>query len=101
LWRDETLRKALAIGEININSESLGALAKGLESAGKRYAENLLFRTIPLNKQFAETLSGLAARCSWVVETFEISSLSGGLREYGIDVGKAKALLCRIQEAAE
>jgi len=62
LWRDETLRKALAIGEININSESLGALAKGLESAGKRYAENLLFRTIPLNKQFAETLSGLAAR---------------------------------------
>ena len=99
--RDEELRKVLVIGEINVNSETLGALAKGLERAGDRYFSNLWLRAIPLNKKFADTLRGLAARCSWMVEAFETLSLSSALREYGIDVEQAKALLCQIQQAAD
>jgi hypothetical protein len=99
--RDESLRKVLAIGEIDINSETLAALAKGLDAARNRYIANRGLRTIPLNKKFADTLSGLAARCLWIVETFESLSLSSALQEYDIDVEKAKALLCQLHQAAD
>ena len=90
----------LVIGEININSETLSALAKGLETAGEQYFSNLGLRTIPLSKNFADMLRDLAARCSWMVQAFDTPFLSSALCEYGIDIDQAKALLCQIQQAA-